>query len=233
MGKWSLSQAQWAQIVILHQEGYNERAISECLAVSKTAVYQAVVKFKNCGFYSDCKRSGRPRKTTWRDDILIKRCVVKSPTCSAKKIRAEIGETGSRINRRTISRCLTNELGLNSWKPDRKLRLTPAMKLQCLQFAKKYKDCTKAAMVQSFVFWWNNNSAVCLEEENCEETTRNSVQWKIHTEIHETPAKYDDLGSNFNPRNERPILPRSWNHHEWHKISGIDEREVGVTHGSA
>ena len=143
MGKWSLFQAQWAQIVILRQEGYNERAISECLAVSKTAVYQAVVKFKNCGSYSDCKRSGRPRKTTWRDDILIKRCVVKSPTCSAKKIRAEIGETGSRINRRTISRCLTNELGLNSWKPDRKLRLTPAMKLQCLQFAKKYKDWTR------------------------------------------------------------------------------------------
>jgi len=23
------------------------------------------------------------------------------------------------------------------------------------------------------------------------------------------------------------------NHHEWQKISGIDEREVGVTHGSA
>ena len=78
--KRSLSEAQRAQILILRQEGYTERAISKRLAVSKTAVHQAVVKFKNCGSYSDCERSGRPRKTTRRDDILIKRCVVKSPT---------------------------------------------------------------------------------------------------------------------------------------------------------
>ena len=95
--KRSLSEAQRAQIVILRQEGYTERAISERLAVSKTAVHQAVVKFKNCGSYSDCKRSGRPRKTTRRDNILIKRYVVKSPTCSAKKIQAELGETGVAI----------------------------------------------------------------------------------------------------------------------------------------
>ena len=137
MGKWSLSQAQWAQIVILHQEGYNERAISECLAVNKTAVHQEVVKFNNCGSYSDCKRSDRPRKTTWREDILIKRCVVKSPTCSAKKIQAELGETGSRISRRTISRRLTDEFGLKSRKPARKPRLTTAMELKRFQFAKK------------------------------------------------------------------------------------------------
>ena len=140
--KRSLSEAQRAQIVNLRQEGYTERATSERLAVSKTAVYQAVVKFKNCGSYPDCKRSGRPRKTTRRDNILIKICVVKSPTCSAKKIRAELRETGSRISRRTISRCLTDEFSLKSRKPPRKPRLTLAMKLKRLQFAKKYKDWT-------------------------------------------------------------------------------------------
>jgi len=109
--KRSLSEAQRAHIVILRQEGYTERTICERLAVSKTAVHQAVVKFKNCGSYSDRNRSGRPRKTTRRDDILI-RCVVKSPSCSAKNIRAQLGETGSGISRRTISRCLTDEFGL-------------------------------------------------------------------------------------------------------------------------
>jgi len=137
--KRSLSEAQRAQIVILREEGCTERAISERLAVSKTAVHQAVVKFKNCGPYSDCKRSGRPRKTTRRHDILIKRCVAKFPTCSAKKIRAELEETGSRISRRTISRRLTDEFGLKSRKPARSPRLTPAMKLKRLQFAKKTK----------------------------------------------------------------------------------------------
>ena len=61
-------------------------------------------------------------------------------------------------------------------------------------------------MVQSFVFRRNNNSAACLEEENYEETIRNSIQWKIHTANHETPAECGDLGSDFNPRNGRPIL---------------------------
>ena len=32
---------------------------------------------------------------------------------------------------------------------------------------------------------------------------------KIHTANHETPAECDDLGSDFNPKNGRPILPRS------------------------
>jgi len=43
--KRSLSEAQQAQIVILRQEGYTERAISERRAVSKTTV----VKFNNSG----------------------------------------------------------------------------------------------------------------------------------------------------------------------------------------
>ena len=90
--KRSLAVAQRAQIVILRQEGYSKRAISERFAVSKTAVHQAVVKFKNCGSYSDCKRSGRPRKTTRREDILIKRYVVKSSTCSAKRFERNLGK---------------------------------------------------------------------------------------------------------------------------------------------
>ena len=179
--------------------------------------HQAVVKFMNWESYSDCKRSGHPQKTTQRDDMLIQRCVVKSPTCSAKKIWAELGETGWRISRRTISPHLTDKFGLKSWKLARKPRLTPARKLKRLQFAKKkIQRLDKPAMVQSFVFRRNNHSAVCLEEENCE-TTRNSVQWKIHTENHETPAECDDLGSDFNPRNGRPILPWSRYHHEWQK----------------
>jgi len=171
--KRSLSEAQGGPIVILRQEGYTERAISERLAVSKTAVHQALVKFKNCGSYSDCKRSGRPRKTNRRDAILIKRCVVMSPTCSAKKIRVELGETGSRISGRTISGRLTDEFGLKSRKPARKPKLKPAMKLKCLQLAKKYKDWTSQRVL------FSDETAIqqfASRKRTGEETTRNSVQ---------------------------------------------------------
>ena len=47
--KASLSEVKHAQIVILHKEGLSERLISEKVECSKTAVHQAIVKFKLCG----------------------------------------------------------------------------------------------------------------------------------------------------------------------------------------
>jgi len=215
--KGSLSEAQRAQIVILRQEGYTERAISERLSVSKTAVHQAVVKFKNCGSYSDCTRSGRPRKTTRRNDILIERCVVKPPTCSAKKIRAELGETGSRISRRTNSRRLTDEFGLKSRKPARKPRLASAMKLKRLQFAKKYKDWTSQQWSRVLFSDETTIQQFTSRKRTVRRPPGTRYITKIHIANHETPAECDDLGSDFNPRNGRSILPRSRNHHEWQK----------------
>ena len=78
----SLSQVQRAEIVTLHKEGYSEHKISAKCDFSKTAVYRAIINWRN---YSDLKRSGRPKKTTVRDDRLMKRIVVQSPTCSIKK----------------------------------------------------------------------------------------------------------------------------------------------------
>ena len=65
--KATLSQAQRAQIVLLHDEGYSERQISLRMSCSKAAVNIAMRKFEHGGQYSDKKRSGRPRKTTRRD----------------------------------------------------------------------------------------------------------------------------------------------------------------------
>ena len=60
--KSSLTEVQRARIVLLNQEGYSERQISKAEKCSKTAVHNALAKFKNSGSYSDNKRSGRPRK---------------------------------------------------------------------------------------------------------------------------------------------------------------------------
>ena len=82
--KTALSEVERAQIVILHKEGLSEREITKRISRSKTAVHQAIMRFKNFGSYKDKKRSGRSRKTTPRDDHLIWRIVVKSPTASCK-----------------------------------------------------------------------------------------------------------------------------------------------------
>ena len=83
-----LSEVQRAQIAALHKEGYSERSISEKMKCSKSAVHNAVVKFKNTGCYSTRKKFGRPRKTTPRDDAIIHKIAVHSPLSSADKIRS-------------------------------------------------------------------------------------------------------------------------------------------------
>ena len=78
---------QRSRIVLLHQEGYSERQISLAEKCSETAVSNALIKLKNSGSYTDNKRSG-PRKTTARDDRLLKLIAVRSPQSSSKKIRS-------------------------------------------------------------------------------------------------------------------------------------------------
>ena len=55
--KSSLTEVQRARIVLLNQEGYSERQINKAEKCSKTAVHNALAKFKNSGSYSDNKRS--------------------------------------------------------------------------------------------------------------------------------------------------------------------------------
>ena len=129
---------QRAQIVALYKEGYSERSISERIKRSKNAVHNAVLKFKKTGTYSDAKRSGRPQKSTPRDDHIIRRTAVRSPMSFASKIQSVLLAKGADISQRTVSRRLVIDFGLKARKPAKKPRLTPAMKAKRLGFAKKH-----------------------------------------------------------------------------------------------
>ena len=136
--KTALSEVERAQIVILHKEGLSEREITKRISRSKTAVRQAIMRFKNFGSYKDKKRSGRPHKTTPHDDHLIQRIVVKSPTASCKKIRSAVLQKVTSIHRTTVSRLLVHDFKLKAHKSAKKPRLTNAMKAERLTFAQKY-----------------------------------------------------------------------------------------------
>ena len=107
--KKSLSEVQGGQIVALHEEGLSECEIAAKLKVSKTAVHQSIKKFKQYGSYKDLHRSKRPRKTTIRDDHLIKEIVTRSPLSSINKVRAAFFERGVTLGRVTVSRRLSRE----------------------------------------------------------------------------------------------------------------------------
>ena len=81
---------------------------------------------------------------TLRTDIFNKSKLMNSPTCSAKKIRADLNKTGISVSRQTIIRRLVKEFDLRSRKPARKPRLTLKMKKKRFQFALQHKDWTCA-----------------------------------------------------------------------------------------
>ena len=107
-------------------------------------MHQSIKKFKQYGSYKDLHRSKRPKKTTIRDDHLIKGIVTRSPLSSINKVRAALLERGVTVGRVTVSRRLSREFGLKSYKPARKPHLTPAMNAKRLAFAKKHQDWTPA-----------------------------------------------------------------------------------------
>ena len=137
--KKSLSEVQMAQIVALHGQNLSERLLSAQMGCSETAVHQAIAKYQEDGSYTDRKRSGRPRVSTAREDNLMRRIVMRSPTSSMKKIKAELLRRGRKVSHMTVSRRLSREFNLKSYKPAKKLRLTPAMKAKRLQFANNHQ----------------------------------------------------------------------------------------------
>ena len=68
--------------------------------------------------------------------------VVRSPTSSTKKLQAALLGKGTRVTQMTISRRLSREFNLKSYKPAQIPRLTPVMKAKRLAFAEKHCDWT-------------------------------------------------------------------------------------------
>ena len=77
-------------------------------------MHNAIVKFNTDGTFRDSKSSGRPRKTTLRDDHAMRRIVMRSPMSSGKKIRAALRLKGTEISLSTVSRSLSKEFVLKS-----------------------------------------------------------------------------------------------------------------------
>ena len=134
----SLSYVHHAQIVSVYKGGYSEHSISERIKRSKNAVHNAVAKFKKTGTYSDPKWSGCSRKSMPKDVHIIRRTAVQSPMSSASKIQSILLAKGMDISWRTVSQHLVIDFDLKAHKPAKKPRLTWAMKVKRLGFAKKH-----------------------------------------------------------------------------------------------
>ena len=81
--------AERAQLVALHMKRLSERQMEKRLQCSKSSLHRVIEKFKKHEIYDNMKKTGRPRKTSRRDDHAIRRAVIQFPTSSCK-IRANL-----------------------------------------------------------------------------------------------------------------------------------------------
>lgn len=125
-----------AVCVALSNEGLSCRDIAGRIGISKSSVSRALQLFKETGQYSGRKRSGRPRVTTRRDDLLIRRAAVRNPFISSREIVMDLPQL--KVSPRSVRRRLAVEFNLRSRCPARKPLLTDGQRKKRVAFCKKY-----------------------------------------------------------------------------------------------
>ena len=91
MGKKSVSKEVRDQIIGLHIGSHSTAEIAKILGcVSISCVRKTIIRYEETGSTLERSRSGRPRKTTTRDDNHIFRTARKEPTKSCEQIAKEM-----------------------------------------------------------------------------------------------------------------------------------------------
>ena len=129
-----------AVITTYHKDGVSVRSIATKCGVPKSTVAEIVKRFDTTGDAGVLKRSGRPKVTSPREDNIIRRLVVKTPSISSTEIKLELASLAST---RTISRRLSDNFGLRSRRPAKKPLLNDKQRRKRLQFCQKYKHWTE------------------------------------------------------------------------------------------
>lgn len=131
-----------AQIVILRQTNLSYRKIAGMIGVSIKGVHTVLKRYAETQSNADRKRSGRPRKTTRRDDTFIQTTSKRDRFKTAPDIRAEANAfLPQPISITTVRRRL-KEAGLNGRVAKRKPLLRAVNKQKHLEFAKKHRNWT-------------------------------------------------------------------------------------------
>uniref|UniRef100_A0A3B1K6C0 Tc1-like transposase DDE domain-containing protein n=1 Tax=Astyanax mexicanus TaxID=7994 RepID=A0A3B1K6C0_ASTMX len=114
------------RIVKLLEEGNSSRMVAKDVGCSQSAVSKIWTKYKQHGMVVKAKRTGRPRKTSKRQD---------------KQLKHKWEEAGANVCDRTVRNRL-KEMGFQYRKAKRKPSLTPKHKRTRLQWAKERQSWT-------------------------------------------------------------------------------------------
>lgn len=130
------------QIVALSSKECSQVEISRMLNISRHAVQNAIHR----GSVTRRQNCARPRKTTPREDRMLKNIVNLSPHTSSSRVAQVARERGIMISSRTVRRRLTTDFSLVARRPARKPVMTKAQIRGRIRFCK--------ALQNKSADWW-------------------------------------------------------------------------------
>uniref|UniRef100_A0A8B9GVX2 Transposase Tc1-like domain-containing protein n=1 Tax=Astyanax mexicanus TaxID=7994 RepID=A0A8B9GVX2_ASTMX len=129
------------RIVKLLEEGNSSRMVAKDVGCSQSAVSKIWTKYKQHGMVVKAKRTGRPRKTSKRQDKQFKAICLENRKSTTKQMKHKWEEAGANVCDRTVRNRL-KEMGFQYRKAKRKPSLTPKHKRTRLQWAKERQSWT-------------------------------------------------------------------------------------------
>uniref|UniRef100_A0A3Q2UHF8 Transposase Tc1-like domain-containing protein n=1 Tax=Fundulus heteroclitus TaxID=8078 RepID=A0A3Q2UHF8_FUNHE len=128
------------RIIKLLKDGKSSRNVAKDVGCSQSAVSKIWTKYKRHWKVVKGKHTGRPRKTSQRQDRKLKAICLKNQKFTTKQMY-EWEETGVNVCDRTVRNRL-KEMGFTYRKAKRKPSLTPKQKKTRLQWAKEKQSWT-------------------------------------------------------------------------------------------
>lgn len=113
----SVSSQEKQRVIDLHKDGHSNVGISKKIGRSVSVVQRIVALFKSTGSTVSPPKTGRPRKTSVKEDRIMVRLSLKDRFKSAAEISRELSESYEcHVSRKTVSRRLIRA-GLNARVP--------------------------------------------------------------------------------------------------------------------
>ena len=126
------------RVLSLHKEGKSLSEISSMIGRARTNVQRIIAKFKHCGHVKSGKKTGRPPKTTPKEDRKIVRMSMVDRFKTAAEIAREVKlEQDQTVSRSTVTRRL-KRVGLEARAPASKPLISKKNQKLRLQFAQAH-----------------------------------------------------------------------------------------------
>ena len=110
------------QAVGMHNGGFSHRRVADHFRINHSIIVRLMQRFRQTGNVTDRPRTGRPRKTTPREDRLISRRARQRPFSTAGALRGNLA-LGVHISTHTVIRRLHHQ-GMRARRPIKRPQLT-------------------------------------------------------------------------------------------------------------